>query len=463
MIPRGIFLFLLFISFPVAAQDSGGPAAADSLTQDSLTQDSLVPDPYAAFDDLFKLHHQARWTASITSGFDLLLNSYSLATSDTTETLSEGYLSVGLEGSSARTGSHLWQLSGRVSAGTELFRENLEAQWKWRDDQSRTRVRLEADLRARQYRSETEYNLSSDNVDGDLSLRAQPWISQDHYLQFRGDARFMEFAAPSHLEVNFREMGGGVQLGSHLLAEIPWRLSYRLAERAYPDSSGIDRVTHGCEGDLEWRDDVGRSIHLYHKTGRRLIANENLKPNAWTHWTDLTARIPADGGDVFLDLQNEIWRYDHETEVYLNSWRADGEVGFRWGEPLAMNFRLGLTVERLDAGGSPETYTQVGFRGGLESFGSDVSGSIQLEYGRRHYTSPGSATPAIFGQGEDDGLDLAYSDFHYLEIWLMAGWSLSEDFHLDIMASYEPESHAEREDDSSLGYASVRLTWRPSL
>jgi hypothetical protein len=29
------------------------------------------------------------------------------------------------------------------------------------------------------------------------------------------------------------------------------------------------------------------------------------------------------------------------------------------------------------------------------------------------------------------------------------------------MASYEPESHTERTDDTAIGYASVRLVWRP--
>ena len=34
-------------------------------------------------------------------------------------------------------------------------------------------------------------------------------------------------------------------------------------------------------------------------------------------------------------------------------------------------------------------------------------------------------------------------------------------FSLDVMANYEPERHTEQQDDSALGFASVRLVWKP--
>jgi len=54
-----------------------------------------------------------------------------------------------------------------------------------------------------------------------------------------------------------------------------------------------------------------------------------------------------------------------------------------------------------------------------------------------------------------------YSDFNYWKIWIMANWSINKNFSLDLLANYEPENHTENSDDSSLGFGSLRLVWRP--
>ena len=43
----------------------------------------------------------------------------------------------------------------------------------------------------------------------------------------------------------------------------------------------------------------------------------------------------------------------------------------------------------------------------------------------------------------------------------MGTWSLSEAVDLDVLANYEPENHTEKTDDTAIGYASIRLVWRP--
>ena len=150
--------------------------------------------------------------------------------------------------------------------------------------------------------------------------------------------------------------------------------------------------------------------------------------------------------------------YDQETGAYYDSWRADTFLGYRWGDVLATGWQTGLAFERMDAGDSPETYTQVGLRGGVEAYGPRVGGQITLEYGRRTYDQ------AEVSLGEDlltaDTLVL-YTDFNYWKIWVMGNWDISRHFALDLMASYEPENHTEPTEDTSIGYASVRLVWRP--
>ena len=86
---------------------------------------------------------------------------------------------------------------------------------------------------------------------------------------------------------------------------------------------------------------------------------------------------------------------------------------------------------------------------------------LTLEYGRRIYrqgTVDLDLDPAAPGETETLAL---YSDFGYWKIWLMGTWSLSEAVDLDVLANYEPENHTEKTDDTAIGYASIRLVWRP--
>ncbi len=444
---RAFLVLLLFTSMPAAAQEGTGES---------------TPDPLEAFANSLAPRNDVRWAPSFSAGFDALLHTYPLATTDTTETISESFVAASLEGRSGRSGPHRWRLRGELSAGSELFRQELSGQWKYRDPREVTRWWVDADLRGRQYRAGTEYSLSSDNLEGDLAARFTPWAGDDHQVELRADGGFLEYGTPSSLEVSHRERGLGVQLGSRLLADSPWRVGYRFMRRAYPDSAGIDRATHSLEGDLELQDLEGRTLRLYHRTSRREIRNEDLKPSAWTHWSDLAAKVPAGVGSVYLDLQSEVWSYDEESAVYLDSWLLDGVLGYQWGDLMSAGWRLGLAAEHLAAGDSPETYTQLGLRAGLESYGASLNGSVQVEYGRRIYAQENQqeAWPAFPGDDFAD-LDLTYSDFQYFEIWVMGGWNIHPRLRLDIMASYEPESHTETEDDTSLGYASLRLVYSP--
>jgi len=186
-----------------------------------------------------------------------------------------------------------------------------------------------------------------------------------------------------------------------------------------------------------------------------------VRPSAWTHWTDFSGAVTAGSGHVYLDLQAEFWQYDQETDVYFNSTRFDGATGYRWGDVLAATWKIGLAGERLDAGDSPETYTSFGLRGGVESYGAELGGSLTLEYGRRVYAQgvvnldPDAIDPSLFYTVA------LYTDFNYWKIWLMASWQMSSHFDLDLMANYEPENHTEQSDDSALGFASLQVRWRP--
>lgn len=420
------------------------------------------PDVLAGFESFTPQKDTVRWSPVLSTGFDAMLHSYPLATTDTTETIAEYMVSAGIEGRSPRRVNHRWRLRAEASAGSELYRQLFEGQYKYQDSKRITRLRLDGKFYGRQYRQTTEYSLSSNNMEGRLDLRAYPWAATNSTLEMRAWSSGRNYKDPSTLEVDTRELGTGLFLRSRGLSDKLWSVGYRFSGRTYPDTTGINRKVHRMEGDFDYHDDQGQGIRLFHKSGRRLIKDETLRPSAWAHYTDMNSLVTAGSGFVFLDLQSEVWKYDQETTTYFDSWRLHGVMGYRWGSSLGATWRLGLTGGQLNAGDSPESYTQFGFRSGVESFGSEVSGSLQLEIGRRVYSQDSIELES--SDPEDilsDDLFSFYSDFNYWEIWLMANWSISRHLSLDVMANYEPENHTENADDSSIGFGSVRLVWRP--
>ncbi len=416
----------------------------------------------AGFEGFTPKKDETKWSPVLTTGFDALLHSYPLATTDTTETIAEYMVSAGIEGRSPRKVQHRWRLRAEASTGSELYRQLIEGQYKYLDQKRVTRLRLDGRFYGRQYRQTTNYSLSSNNLEGRIDLRAYPWAAAKTTIELRGWSSILDYKNPSTLEVDTRELGAGAFLRSSGLTDNPWSVGYRFSGRTYPDTTGIDRKVHRIEGALDYHNDEGQGVRLFHKSGRRLIRDETLRPSAWAHYTDLNSLVTAGTGYVFLDLQSEIWKYDEETTTYFNSWRTEGVMGYRWGDIMMATWRLGLTGERLDAGDSPETYTQFGLRAGVESYVSEVSGSVQLEYGRRVYSQGDVELDSNNSDDlQSDDLISFYSDFNYWKIWLMANWSINEQFSLDVMANYEPENHTESGDDSSIGFGSIRLVWRP--
>jgi hypothetical protein len=389
-----------------------------------------------------------KWEAAV--GYDSFTHTYALATADTSETVGESLVQLGVEGRSAPGARDRWRLRLESSAGSDLWRERLEADWRHVDAGGVARARVGTRINGHQYRRSTGTTRSSDHADARLDLQGVPLAGLRHELFLAGWGSTIAFERPSPLEQAARELGLGAGVRSRGWEGAVWTVALRHAARAYPDSASIDRRTWSAEAD--WSRALGSegSARIYHRSERRLAADPQVRPDAWLHWLDAAVQVPSPAGRFDVELQWERWDYAVATDTWFDSWRLAGLIGLRRGDVLRVQWQLGLAAERYDAGVSPETYDQAGLRAGLESYGSRLSGTCTVEVGRRLYAEPGAAT-----------LDLVYSDFNYWRLWLLAECRLAGDLALSALGSWEPESHAEPQDDVSLGFASLRLVWRP--
>lgn len=390
------------------------------------------------------------WNWDVSAGYDSFTHTYALAMLDTSETVSESVVRIGCEGRSAPGATRRWRLRLEGSAGSDLWRERLEADWRRVDGDGVTRVRAAARVAGHQYRKGTDLTQSSDQIEGRVDLQLVPGAGTRRELFLLGWGAVTSFSRASPLEQDVREAGLGAGLRSRGWDGPSWTVSLRRAQRAYPDSAAIDRHSWLAEADLHRSVGPAGNLSLRGLSERRLAADPAVRPDAWFHWLEGEARLPAPTGELVLQTQYERWAHDQPTEVYRDSWRLAGLLGLRQGDVLKAQGMLGLALERYDAGEAPETYSQTGLRAGLESYASAVSGSISVEYGRRRYGE----------QAAGDGV-LAYSDFNYWRLWLVADWRLGTGLSLSGLGSWEPERHVEAQDDVSLGFASLRLVWRP--
>ncbi len=400
---------------------------------------------------------RARWATHLSTGFEIFTNTYALAEDDTTETIAEAALTAGMTGNSGRGSRNRWRVAAEASAGTDLWRERLEADWRLRDAGRNTRLRATASAHARQFRRETDYGLNSDSRDGRLDLRGYPLAGDGRALEMRSWLSGRSYSVPSTLELDQREWGGGAALHGGTPLRTNWSVGGRYARRTYPDSTGLDRSTWSL--DASWE---GPRIRVYHRTDRRRVRDETARPSAWSHWTDLDLELEAGAGAFFLELENEYWDYDEERAAYQDYLRTSLRTGYRWGDVLGVRWRAGLSGGFMDSDDEQESYTQYGVLGGVESYGYALTGSVLVETGWRDYRGV-VVDPALRDPDGQTDVDLltAYTDFQYWKIWVMATWSVADNLDLAVLASYEPERHGEKTDDTTLGYASVQLVWRP--
>ena len=405
---------------------------------------------------------RAVWSWSLAAGYDTYIHTFPLATDDTTTTISEMALLVGLEGRSTPGVVHQWRVRPEFSYGTELWRGRIDASYQYRPDRQSSSFRLDGFGVARSYRGETDYTLTSDTIEGRITARGFLSPAGATMGELRLMAGGVQYWDPSILEVSYHDFGGAAYFRAGRDATTQFSVGGLLRQRAYPDSSVIDRTVTALEGEFDSVSRTGRGVRIFQRSERRLIRDETVRPSAWTHWSTLEWLLPLGGFDLTGDIQSEIWQYEKETAAYIDSWRLNTVFLLKIGGLSAWTWRAGLAAEKLTAGDSPESYNQAGMRVGVEHYSSRFTISTSVEYGLRDYRFTGTIP-----KDTENTLDtvespiFTYSDFNYWELWLITTWSLAPRLSLDVLANYEPESHTERVDDSAIAFLNVRLVWRP--
>ncbi|MBU0743522.1 hypothetical protein KKA85_07330 [bacterium] len=397
------------------------------------------------------------WQTTLSSGYDTYVQTYALSLEDTTETLSEFEMTLSTEGRTAGRARHHWLVRPQISVGSERNCGRLEWAYAHKPDTRRSTLRIDGDLQGTWYNKQSDYYLTSDSVEGQLKAR---WtVAPEGRLagELRGWGSLLHYDTPSELEADRHDRNVAAYLKSGRESRRRWRLGLRAGERVYPDTTEINRRSLGAEFEYDHNAFLGATGRIYHRSERRKIENPAVRPSSWSHWTLVEAMLPLDEGSLRLaaELGHESWRYDAEWGAYTDQTRWDGGLRLEGGGLFGPAWQLGAAYESLASDTEDESYRQLGARGGLEHLGDSFTASLTLEIGRRDYDE---AAPVV-GPGDVEEFSL-YSDFTYVELWLMAGVDIAADLRLDVMASYLPESHSEETDDQKLGFGTARVVYR---
>ncbi len=401
-----------------------------------------------------------RWSGTLATGYDAYVQSYFLATEDTTERIQEMEVTLGAEGATAGPAAGRWRVAPQIAVGSERTRQRLDLGWSRHADDGTRLADVLAELRAVQYHGTTDYALSSDRTEGRVRLRWFPAAQAGTAGDVRLEGSALRHTDPSELEVDRNDLLLAAGLRSGALSDDRWRAGLRAGRRAHPDTTAIDRTTLGV--DAEWErfrlDGVAWRTSL--RSERRNVRDETARPSSWSHWVRAEAERPlSDLLSAELRLALEWWDYDVSRDAYTDQRRWSGLIGLRAPALDGPGWSLGVAWETLDGDDPDEPYRQLGLRGGLETYGRILSLSATVEVGRRDYASDDGA--------EIDPLDVddwtlipLFTDFTYTEFWLNGTWRVHERLSLTALASWLPESHSDDEDDQSLGFASLHAVLR---
>lgn len=421
------------------------PAAAQAPA--SASERARTTDAFGAvelgFDSFFQ-------TFRITG--DLVLDETSDITSrgslrDTTDTFTEARALFEL-GLRKQGGAHAWTARSRLSLGTDLYREALLLEYRYRPPLGPARADVSIEAEGRQFRPGSDFSLSSDYGRLVQRGRVRRSIGEGMEVGLSQRLEVVDFRDRSEFEIDNTRFDLAATLGGSGERLMLGELELGGGFREVPDSSGINYRRAVAAGDFSLLLSSRLQVDAGARAERRVYQDEQARSPFWDVGADPTVRLRlSERWELAVASLHEWMQYDaHDTAgVFFDQWA--GRIGVRVERALGA-WRLSLEPRWawLTAPGEVEDeYVQPSAVLEVELFSTGrLWFSASGEFGRRRYADGGG------------DLDL-YSDYTFLRSTLVGSWTIWPRVSLNAFVSDEPEAHRDDEDDSRLTLVNLAL------
>ena len=361
----------------------------------------------------------------------------------TPETRNAGILLTRVFGA-RRNGTLAYDVQNFVSLGSRLSQEMLTATWA-HDVTQEWRYVL---LPRFEYRHDRTFDRDLEEWRGALSGRLRrSFADRTLFTELTGQGEVLESSGfGSDLLLDRRTVQIGLGIDRLPFQDAEWRLAYRLAARAFPDSAVRDHWEHGWEGRWKRYSSAGHSLLLESDLERRQTRRiaPTSRDNFWNG-----------GGAVETDLRwRESWVL--RTRVGAEAMHYDVEDDLLFFDYQILRARLGPRFEHRAWTVALESRAEAlrARRNTTERY-REAGGATELEYlGSRSWWS---VTPAAGWRDYDDDPDDAplHSSFAFYEIAAAGDQSLIAGLRVRLFLNGRLEYHVDKAQDARSLYFSL--------
>jgi hypothetical protein len=377
--------------------------------------------------------------------YDSFGQRYEIADEDTLDLIDEmsGNLLLHFD-RSGRTGIHLRNTFGY---GEEAVRNDflgtVDRTW------GRLDLRLEEDLRYKNYNENSTFTLSSNYWVSRSRLRLRWALSESWRLAFDERWEITEVADRNRYNYDYRRADHGVELQHNFGFFSSLRGGYLFGTRAVPDSSVIDYQRQALT--VGWVQEMGRhSFSMDHIFERRTYGD----PRVRSHYNDWQGNV---AGTLILRERlrlrpvYRVWlvEYDQPDSIFANSTEQSLEILLEGDLGPRTSLGVGPRAEtRRSQSIFERSYDQLGLKGSIAVFaGTQFWLQFTNEIGVRKHLG-----------GTTDSIDF-FTDYIFNWTTLYLSWRFLRQASLDSFLSLNPESHEDAANNTTTLLLSASLTW----
>ncbi len=387
-----------------------------------------------------------RFLPGFSMAYDSFGQRYVVTDDDTFDLYDE--LSARLHTTIDHQGSTKVRLQNMFSYGQEATRNDLVARLE-RPFGTRFELRTEQALRYKAYVQNSDNTFSSNYLVG--TTRGTALMRPAAGWRLRIDDRFewAAFDSTSRYNYNYRlnDAGGEIERQYGVFSHL--RAGYTYGTRSVPDSTAIDYRRHIAIAD--WQQDIGRhSLGFEHRLERRYYGDPRVRSHFWDYDGALTGRVELhERVRLRPEYRGVVTHYDRPDSIWSNSTQQSVEMLVEGDASRSTVLAIGPRGEfRRTTSAIDRAYNQWGLKGSVTfTLGNTLWLQFTDEAGLRQHLA---------------GDDLLYSDYSFNWSTLYLTWQPLPRLGCDIFFSLNPESHADKTNDTTTLLLSTSLTygWR---